>query len=85
MAVSEINFYHKAARGDHISEQSWETEKRNATSVIYAYGICILLILFHLLSIASWYWNLKTKNIDKDCFTRELYVGLRKLYQYKTP
>ena len=78
MAVYQINFYNKAVRGDHISEQSWSAKKGNQISVVYAYIICILLILFQVLSIVSWYSNLRTINIDKNSLTRELYLGLRK-------
>ena len=78
MAVSEINYYNKAVKGEYYSENNWYRAEGNKNSVICAYIICALLFLFFLFSIMSWCWNLNTINVDNDCMTGELYVGLRK-------
>ena len=81
MAVSEINYYTKIVKGDLISEENWYAAQENTSSVVFAYIICSLLIIFHLASILSWYVNRKTINVDMNCRTKELYLGLRKYPQ----
>ena len=66
MAVFEIYDYHKEDRG-------------NKASTIIAYILASALLLFFLLSIVSWCWNLKTLKIDENWYTREFYVGIWKL------